>query len=73
MNISYAGSQSVKLIILDYLDAKNLRLWTDACTFYSVWKAMSSKHLTEHNKLKGNALYFTCKLNTNEHTETLMR
>jgi len=34
---------------------------------------MTSKHLTEYNTLRGNALHFTHKLNTNQHTETLVR
>ena len=34
---------------------------------------MPSKHLTEYNTLKGNALHFTRKLNTNQYTETLVQ
>jgi len=34
---------------------------------------MPSKHLAEYNTLRGNALHFTRKLNTNQYTETLMR
>ena len=37
-----------------------------------MWKVMSSKHLTEYNTLRGNALHFTRKLNT-QYTETLVR
>jgi len=28
--------------------------WIDANTFYSNWKVMPSKHLTEYNMLRGN-------------------
>ena len=62
---------NLKLIILDYLASKNLEFWTDAYTFYSNWKVMPSKHLTKYNTLRGNALHFTRKLNTNQYTETL--
>jgi len=34
---------------------------------------MPSKHLTEYNTLRGNALHFTRKLNTNQFTETVVR
>jgi len=34
---------------------------------------MPSKHLNEYNTLRGNALHFTRKLNTNQYTETLVR
>ena len=34
---------------------------------------MPSKHLTEYNTLRGNALHFTRKLNTYQYTETLVR
>jgi len=34
---------------------------------------MPSKHLTEYNTLRDNALHFTRKLNTNQQTETLVR
>jgi len=34
---------------------------------------MPSNHLTEYNTLKGNALHFARKLNTNHYTETLVR
>jgi len=34
---------------------------------------MPSKHLTEYNMLRGNALHFIRKLNTNQYTETLVR
>jgi len=34
---------------------------------------MPSKHLTEYNTLRGIALHFTCKLSTNQYTETLVR
>ena len=68
-----AVMNNLKLIILDFLAAKYLGFWTAAYTFYSVWKVMSSKHLTEYNTLKGNAVHFTRKLNTNQYTETLVR
>jgi len=34
---------------------------------------MLSKHLTEYNRLRGNALHFTHKLNTNQYTESLVQ
>jgi len=34
---------------------------------------MLSKHLTEYNTLRGNAVHFTRKLNTNQYTETLVQ
>ena len=42
-------------------------------TFYSIWKVMPSKHLTEYNTFRGDALHFTRKPNTNQYTETLVR
>jgi len=34
---------------------------------------MSSKHLTEYNTLRGNALHFTRKLNPKQYTETMVQ
>jgi len=68
-----AVMNNLKLIILDCLAVKKLGFRTDAYTFYSVWKVMPSKHLTEYNTLRCNALHFTRKLNTNQYTETVVR
>ena len=51
---------------------KNLGFWTDAHAFYSIWKVMPSNHLTKCNMLRGNALHFTRKLNTNQYSKTLV-
>jgi len=34
---------------------------------------MPSIHLSEYNTLRGNALHFTRKLNTNQYTKTVVR
>jgi len=66
-----AVMNNLKFIILDYLAAKKFGIldWCrDFCDWclssYSIWKVMPSKHLTEYNTLRDNALHFTRKLNT---------
>ena len=69
-----AVMNNLRLIILDYLAAK--KMWGFGLVhilFTLIWKVMPSKHLTEYNTLRGDALHFTCKLNTNQYTETLVR
>jgi len=68
-----AVMNNLKLIILDYLTAKNSGIldWRrDFCDWflssYSIWKVMPSRHLTEYNTLRDNARHFTRKLNTNQ-------
>jgi len=74
-----AVMNNLKFIILDYLAAKKsgildwCRDFYDWSCSYSIWKVMPSKHLTEYNTLRDNALHFTRKLNTNQQTETLVR
>ena len=68
-----AVMNNLKLIILDYLAAKKSGV-LDWCIYFLLnWKVTPSKHLTEYNTLRGNALHFTPKLNTNQYTKTLVR
>jgi len=64
---------NLKFIILDYFAAKKSGIldWRrDFCewslSIYSIWKMMPSKHLTEYNTLRDNALLVTRKLYTNQ-------